>query len=118
MSTDYESFKNYCDLNKIEPSENSWNLWKAAIESQYQQTPTCYGFFDKDGALLQLVDTYIPNLRSNPTPLYSKPQTAFVSKPNLKKEEIEYIWKKYYAEDNDIIGMVKWVERYSKDFKD
>jgi len=114
---DRQKFEKYCEENQIAPEETFWKIWKAALATQYEQIPLCYGLFDRSGLLVQLVDTYIPNNVSNITPLYSRPQNSYSVKPDLTKEQIEYIWSRYYAEDGDLIGMVKWVERYSKDFK-
>ena len=108
-----KKFDEFCAGKGIEPTDRDYFFWLSALQSTRDQEPAAYGYFGSTGELLQMLDFIQPDRRPKPVPLYALP-ICNVPKADVKQETLEYVWKVYYAPTGDLMGMLRWLERYIK----
>lgn len=110
---DRKAFDAWCADQNIEPTEDRWGVWYAALQSTRNQPVAAYCYFGPGQEILQMVDFIEPNRKPLPTPLYAAPM-ACVPKPDVSVETLKHVWTQYYASDGDLMGMLLWLQRYIK----
>lgn len=110
--TPQEAFHQFCEKHGIEPNDERFVMFLGGLRSTLDQQPVAYGYFAKDGSLLQMTEFLDPGRVSKPIPLYARPITD-APMPEIHQSVLEQVWRSCYAPD-DVIGFAKWVEKIAR----
>ncbi len=114
MDENRQKFDEFCKQKGLEPTDRDYFFWLSALQSTHDQQPVAFAYYGSDGSLLHMLDFLEPGRKPKPTPLYAKPLASGVTKPDVPVETLKYVWQNYYQQDQDILGILLWLQRYIK----
>lgn len=112
MDEQRRKFEQVCAEAGVEPTDERFFFWMAAVKESWNQLPVGWAYLAPDGSILQISEYLDTGRFVKPIPLFTKP-VAETKKPDLHESVLLQIWQKFYAPD-DIIGYAKWIEKISK----